>query len=1512
MSETIRIRTTPNGNDTYVKVKIDQEFDFLEVLSLKISDEDAYRTFCSDYGTIVGRVIFNGGVGLPNARVSIFIPLDEDDKNNSVIRGLYPYEIITDSDSNRIRYNLLPKTSESNNECFTPIGSFPNKREILDNPELEYVYCKYYKFTTTTNEAGDFMFFGVPLGTHTVHVDADISDIGIYSQRPYDLITQGTPVDLFDSPTKFKGSVQLDRLVQVKTVNYAVNVQPFWGDTETCEVGITRADIDMNFTIVPSAIFMGSIFGDDDKNSVNKRCRPRKKLGTVTNLVTGEGRIEMIRKTIDETIEPFDIKDGDLIDEDGTWAYQIPMNLDYMVTDEFGNLIPSEDPNKGIATKASVRFRIGMENTGGEGRLRTRGKFLVPNNPRTSSEADYTFDEKTKDISFRDIYWNKIYSVKNFIPRFQANGFEYIRAFTGLKDVDSDGNKTPVPFNRVNTDFNPIFLIICIIIKIITFLIWIMNVAIFPIINLLIWIIRKIIGFWNSLMGTLCDWSDNCILNLPSWLGGCYRLLSFLSPTCNWILDLPSYVKCIVLECPFPGGDGEPNDYAPGCKKSNSSNIDDEPFRAGHGQWVLENGRPIDFYPGTQGIPENGYSAAGYDNCIAFIIAKALNMFQYDFYNDWLNGGLFGFLLKYKKKRKGRELFCEYDCNPQFFSQGGVDGNNNGVGDNDCRTNYLLDTCYSSNSNPLSNSEDCEQQDYQTIIREGVIKKVNTFVNGIKVSEEMYYASSKHDTSYRLFATDLICLGSIFDCDWQGIPKLQQYLIPTTYKMPPDTVEFVGDTAVVETTGIVTLTPAMKGLFFDIDCTGLSSDYRQVLNIRHICEMGVDIDEIRDGSGTSTIAADFTIGKDDIDDGGGKFFRDIFYYLNKDYPMQLTTPFPYASLPFSTDFNIQNTWFYPFASNTAHNGQNYLDFRGYQAGSDIGFGQAINNSYFFYFGLLPGKGSLEKMNKRFFTRCIPEKEKEFNILVNSNAATSVGGQGSIVFSVVSGTAPFTYTFSGPQNGNGTIPLDGSGQPTNVTLNLPIGNYEIEVIDANGNNATVTISVDGPPPLYVSAKVTNFVSNSTSNDGVITIDGVGGGTGVYTYNLYKNDGTTLVSSGNITTVPFKILNLPAHILSDGATPPNYGYILKVSDGVSNVFVKNLKLDGPTALIITQTLLKNVSCHFGNDGAFKYTITGGKTPYTTTVQTSYGSTYNLPEQTNVKAGTFTMTVVDDYGTTANQSFSIVEDNPATLSLEIGSGLSKQCDPNNYKLRFVAPSGGYSNIKMYYKYNGGAWTNANSFITTNYSNPSSEMELVLPKSTFPSLTSFQFKFISNDEKCESSPVTTNEGIIRLPISLLSVNTNSIDNTKQCDPNTVTFKVNVSHWQSDPNYTQRKPYTFKFKVNNGTEQTVDLTSHQQQIVGVMPSATGSAVITYTITDNKGCTASGTLPTITLPTVALNGYWSYGTDSNGSGTKTLNKSGGLGSTTVWPLVLTSRSITQSVTITDSVGCKFTTPQSTT
>ena len=153
-NNSIRIRTTPGGKDKYVKVKLEQDFDFIEILSLKISQADAYRNFCADYGVVVGRVFINNGFGVQNARVSIFIPIDDVDRNDPIINGLYPYEVVTDKDIDGKRYNLLPKNSETDNECYTPVGTFPNKREVLDDPEMGYVYCKYYKFTTSTNFAG--------------------------------------------------------------------------------------------------------------------------------------------------------------------------------------------------------------------------------------------------------------------------------------------------------------------------------------------------------------------------------------------------------------------------------------------------------------------------------------------------------------------------------------------------------------------------------------------------------------------------------------------------------------------------------------------------------------------------------------------------------------------------------------------------------------------------------------------------------------------------------------------------------------------------------------------------------------------------------------------------------------------------------------------------------------------------------------------------------------------------------------------------------------------------------------------------------------------------------------------------------------------------------------------------------------------------------------------------------------------------------------------------------------
>ena len=219
MGKSIRVRTTPGGADKFVKFSIDQDFDFIEILSLKISQEEVYQEFSADYGVLVGRVTSNhAALGIPNARVSIFVPIREEDKENSEIFGLYPYESVNDKNIDGVRYNLLKDEQSVFNDCHQPVGTMSDKREALDNDIQLEIFEKYYKFTTSTNASGDYMIFGIPVGTHVAHMDVDLSDIGDYSQRPYDFIKQGYNLGQFESHVKFKKDEDLDLLPQIKSM----------------------------------------------------------------------------------------------------------------------------------------------------------------------------------------------------------------------------------------------------------------------------------------------------------------------------------------------------------------------------------------------------------------------------------------------------------------------------------------------------------------------------------------------------------------------------------------------------------------------------------------------------------------------------------------------------------------------------------------------------------------------------------------------------------------------------------------------------------------------------------------------------------------------------------------------------------------------------------------------------------------------------------------------------------------------------------------------------------------------------------------------------------------------------------------------------------------------------------------------------------------------------------------------------------------------------------------------
>ena len=484
--------STNIGKDQIVKVELKQDFDLLEVLSLKFTQKEAYTSLCSDYGVVCGRITVNNGLGVPNARVSIFIPLSLEDEEDPVISTLYPFKTITDKDENNYRYNLLPSRKQHGGHA--PTGTFPDQSEILTREEVLEVYEKYFKYTVKTNNSGDFMIWGVPLGEHTIHVDVDLSDIGCFSFRPYDFIKQGLGPDQFKNTYEFKSSVDLDSLPQIISFNKNIEVYPFWGNEDICEIGLTRTDFDLSeagVKIEPKAFFIGGTYTDSGKNSVNKNCLPRRKMGRKCDLITKTGTIEAIRYTPkkDENnrpiIEVYDIQED--IPEDGSFVFSVPMNMDYVFTNEFGENEITNDTNKGVPTSSCYRFRFSLDDSG-NARVRKTASYLVPNIREYSNDPDksYAFSTNYSDYPtvavsdnvdkgmlynemgqynprdyFYRMTYNKVYTMSSFQNiHYRGNSFSNDR-YVGLKelvpteeeDCASEIVTPPVNFAKKNFTF---------------------------------------------------------------------------------------------------------------------------------------------------------------------------------------------------------------------------------------------------------------------------------------------------------------------------------------------------------------------------------------------------------------------------------------------------------------------------------------------------------------------------------------------------------------------------------------------------------------------------------------------------------------------------------------------------------------------------------------------------------------------------------------------------------------------------------------------------------------------------------------------------------------------------------------------------------------------------------------------------------------------------------------------------------------------------------------------------
>jgi len=1034
-----RIRTNV-GQDTpnVINVKLDQTYDEFQILSLKIEEENAYKLYQSEKGVVVGRVLANGGVGVSNAKVSVFIKSEDGMDIKDMI--LYPYKSVTDTNDDSVRYNLLPDFIDET--CHQIVGTFPNKRLVLDNEDVIEIFDKYWKYTTVTNSSGDYMLYGIPVGEQTMHMDVDLSDIGFLSQKPRDLVYKGYNINLFENPNKFKQDTNLNSLAQIKSQDKSVYVYPFWGDTSTDnsnDIAVTRCDFQIDYKFEPTCIFMGSIITDTGSNAIGKNCSSTDNAGKMSDLVSGEGSIEMIRKTIDNKVEEFQVKGNRVIDGDGVWCYQIPMNLDYVMTDEFGNLVPTDNPDKGIPTRTRVRFRISLSDNPADSAARKRCKYLVPNNPRFDEklypeftadkmhEPDYEFGTNTREESYCDLFWNKVYTVKNYIPRLQKNNRITNRKHTGIKLINHYGSNNPMPYNNLSVKLSFLYRFICVLVTIFIMLVGFLN----NIISILGAIPCQIARFFRA------------IASIFIWP---IKFLGYPFKAAAAVFDLLT-PPCIAISSEFCSEDvTHPYTFYPGCGMKGLAYV-----LGPLAECVWDKTRDNHFED-MESVPQEDRTYPTNNegelyNCVESQLANDNDVTSFNFHNDWINGTLYAPMwfrkVEAKKtyffglvKRKSKDEWCSVD-HPyngllRLFQPCSVKRN--------ASKSYTshegnTQTAYYMGSNPECD-RDCHDTKTTVGLNNGLIKSKDSMLGQtiyyyrpfeIEKGNNNLMTDGVDGTLKLLFATDIVLLGSLNDCDLNGVPQFFKHLESSTFKLPTNMLfadnnmiqKFNEDGTLSTEYDLVSKSEMTgndwgnsnadmcgepdTGLFYSVGCSTIEMRPKSCINLQRICEFGVSLDESKE------IPTNIAY----VESGGDSVFETLRPdgYISKDELYNIDERSMFATMngnELQTKVNIENglkeydfrhlyvdnfdnslydsmrmrqkrcgDYSYRNNFNLEEFSPGYYDFR--MGKKPFYYDGArkfprYENSFYFYFGLTVGKTAIDKFNNLFFAECYNPQE----------------------------------------------------------------------------------------------------------------------------------------------------------------------------------------------------------------------------------------------------------------------------------------------------------------------------------------------------------------------------------------------------------------------------------------------------------------------------------------------------------------------------------------------------------
>lgn len=257
----------------------------------------------------------------------------------------------------------------------------------------------------------------------------------------------------------------------------------------------------------------------------------------------------------------------------------------------------------------------------------------------------------------------------------------------------------------------------------------------------------------------------------------------------------------------------------------------------------------------------------------------------------------------------------------------------------------------------------------------------------------------------------------------------------------------------------------------------------------------------------------------------------------------------------------------------------------------------------------------------------------FSVSLTAQDVSCFGGSdGQITANVQGGLPPYTYTWS-PAQGN-----------VSSISGLSGGTYSVSVTDAKGCQATASVQINVPTQLSATA-TGNPVTCGGACDGSATVSAQGG-TPPYTYAWNS---------------------LPPQQLQNATYLCANNYIVTVTDNKNCTVTSNATVANTTTISIVLDSLKNVQCFGAANGGVYLTSTGGQTPYTFAWSNSVATEDNI----NLGPGNYTITITDNIGCTAGNSYTLTE--PSLLTSVVSFTFDPRCNAGSDGIVNINVNGG-----------------------------------------------------------------------------------------------------------------------------------------------------------------------------------------------------------------------------------------------